>query len=81
MCVSCRQMFDRRELLRVVKSPDGVVSVDVTGKKNGRGAYICSNPKCIDKSAKGLLGKHLGCEIPPQIYEEIRSTYGDKKQS
>ena len=79
MCVSCRQMFDRRELLRVVKSPDGVVSVDVTGKKNGRGAYICSNHKCIHKSAKGLHRKHLACENPPQIYEEIRSTYGDKK--
>lgn len=79
MCVACRQMFDRRELLRIVKSPDGVVSVDVIGKKNGRGAYVCSNPKCVEKCAKGILGKHLGSEIPQQIYEEIRSTYGDKR--
>lgn len=73
MCVSCRQMFDKSELLRIVKTPEGVVKVDTTGKANGRGAYVCTNQKCIDKCSKGLLGKHFECPIPPEIYEEIKS--------
>lgn len=79
MCIACRQMRDKRELLRVVRSPDGVVSIDPSGKKNGRGAYICSSPQCIAKCIKGLLGKHLECEIPPEIYEEIGGYHSAKK--
>ena len=73
MCVACREMFDKKDLLRIVRTPDGIVSVDESGKKSGRGAYVCSNEKCVNKCAKGLLGKHLACEIPPEIYEEIRT--------
>ena len=52
MCVGCGQMFDKRELIRVVKSPEGEIGIDLTGKKNGRGAYICNNPECLKKAKK-----------------------------
>ena len=45
MCTGCGEMHDKRELVRVVKSPDGEVSLDLTGKKSGRGAYVCKNPE------------------------------------
>ncbi len=73
MCIACRQMFDKKDLLRIVRAPDGTVGIDGTGKKNGRGAYVCMNEKCIGKCAKGLLAKHLDCMIPNEIYEELRS--------
>ena len=71
MCIACRQMFDKKDLLRVVRAPDGTVSVDYGGKKNGRGAYVCSDAQCREKCAKGLLKKHLECEIPKEISEEL----------
>ena len=46
MCVGCGEMFDKRTLVRVVKSREGEVSLDLTGKKAGRGAYVCNNPEC-----------------------------------
>lgn len=75
MCIVCRQTYDKRNLLRIVKSSDGVVTVDIGGKANGRGAYICGDEKCISKCAKGYLSKHLGCEIPSEIFEEITAHY------
>ena len=73
MCVACRQMFDKGKLLRIVKTPEGTVKVDPTGKANGRGAYVCSDVNCVNKCAKGLLSKHFECQIPPEIYEEIKA--------
>lgn len=52
MCIVCREMRDKKELLRIVQSPDGEISVDQTGKKNGRGAYICNSPECISKAIR-----------------------------
>ena len=52
MCVVCRQMFDKNELLRVVKTPTGELLVDETGKANGRGAYICKNEECLANAKK-----------------------------
>ncbi len=78
MCIACRQMFDKRQLLRIVRLPDGTAELDGSGKKNGRGAYVCASDACVCKCEKGLLKKHLGCEIAPQIYEEIREKHGAK---
>lgn len=52
MCVGCREMKDKRELVRVVKSPDGEITVDFTGKASGRGAYICKNVSCLEAAVK-----------------------------
>ena len=52
MCVGCREMKPKKELLRIVKKPDGQVQLDVTGKVSGRGAYVCPNPKCLEAAVK-----------------------------
>ena len=52
MCTGCGEMFDKRTLVRVVKSPDGEISLDLTGKKAGRGAYVCKNAECLKKARK-----------------------------
>ena len=52
MCVGCREMKPKKELLRVVRSPEGEVSIDLTGRKPGRGAYVCKNAECMKKAIK-----------------------------
>ncbi len=52
MCTGCGQMFDKRTLVRVVKTPEGEVLLDLTGKKSGRGAYVCKNSECLKKARK-----------------------------
>ena len=51
-CLGCREMFPKRELVRVVRSPEGQISLDPVGKKPGRGAYVCRNPECLKKARK-----------------------------
>lgn len=71
-CVGCQGTFEKRELLRVVRSPEGVISIDFTGKKSGRGAYLCKNESCLKKARKtGILSRALDCEISPEIYDEL----------
>ena len=52
MCIGCREMKPKKELIRVVKAPNGDISLDITGKKNGRGAYVCKDAECIKKARK-----------------------------
>ena len=77
MCVVCRKMFPKNELIRVVKNENGVYEVDTTGKKNGRGAYVCSDcvSKCVDKK---LLDKILKAHIEDNVYTDIEE-YGHKQ--
>jgi predicted RNA-binding protein YlxR (DUF448 family) len=68
-CMGCNGHFPKKDLLRVVKSPDGEVSLDFTGKKSGRGAYICQNPACLAKAERSKrLSRALSCEIPAEVY-------------
>ncbi|AGC68083.1 hypothetical protein Cst_c10870 [Thermoclostridium stercorarium subsp. stercorarium DSM 8532] len=72
-CVACHQMKDKRELIRVVKSPEGEIFIDPTGKKNGRGAYLCKDPACIAKARKAKsLNREFKSEIPVEIYEQLQ---------
>ena len=65
MCTGCGQMKPKRELVRVVKSQDGEISLDLTGKKAGRGAYVCHNIECLQKSRKhGVWRKHFLAGFP-----------------
>ena len=66
-CVGCTGTFEKRELIRVVRSPDGSISIDFTGKKSGRGAYICKSESC----KSGALSRALECEISPEIYDDL----------
>lgn len=68
MCIGCGEMFDKRTLVRVVKSPQGEVSLDLTGKKSGRGAYVCRNLECLKKARKK---KTLQRAFQMQISEEV----------
>lgn len=72
MCVGCGEKFDKRELIRVVKSPEGDISIDLTGKKNGRGAYICNNPECLKKAKKRKsLERAFSVKIDDEIYSKM----------
>lgn len=71
-CVVSGEKLDKRELLRIVKTKEGIIKVDETGKMNGRGAYIKKDAQILEKAIqKNSLGKKLECEIPEEIYEEI----------
>jgi predicted RNA-binding protein YlxR (DUF448 family) len=72
MCVGCREMQPKKELLRVVRTPDGKLEVDRTGKKSGRGAYICPRRRCLDAALKGKrLQKELAMDLPAEIIREL----------
>jgi predicted RNA-binding protein YlxR (DUF448 family) len=58
-CVACRQVKAKRELVRVVRTPQGDIEIDITGKKEGRGAYICPSQECLEKALKGKQLEHV----------------------
>ncbi len=70
MCIACRQMTDKRKLTRLRVTPENTVEIDLTGKKNGRGAYICSSPECRKKARKyDLAAKVLGAATSSELYD------------
>ena len=72
MCNGCGEMKSKKELVRVVKGPDESISLDLTGKKAGRGAYICKNVECLKKARKTKrMEKSLDCQIPDEVYDNI----------
>ncbi|EIW18531.1 MULTISPECIES: RNase P modulator RnpM [Pelosinus] len=74
MCVGCQEMKNKKELLRIVRTPDDDVILDPTGKKSGRGAYLCCNEQCLAKAFKEKrLERALKRVINPEIYEQLRS--------
>ena len=77
--MGCNQAKEKNELLRIVKSKEGNIEIDLTGKKNGRGAYICKNEQCLDKVIKSKrLQKVFEQEIGQDIYENLRGVIVDK---
>ncbi len=73
MCVSCREMRPKKELTRIVRTPEGGVLIDPTGRANGRGAYLCLKTACLDKAVKSrALERALGVEIPKETYDALR---------
>ncbi len=73
-CLGCREMKPKRELLRVVRSPEGVVSLDLKGKANGRGAYVCPSAECLKKAIKSkAISRAFETEIPQEIYDALLS--------
>lgn len=73
MCTGCMEMKPKKELIRIVKNSDGDVSVDLTGKKSGRGAYICKNPECLEKAFKTKrLSRNLEIQISDDIYNKLK---------
>ena len=72
MCVGCREMKEKKLLIRVVRSPEGEVSLDPGGKKSGRGAYVCRNAECLKRAIKQKqLERQLDVTLPPETAEAL----------
>ena len=73
-CVGCRTMRDKKELIRVVKTPEGEIVLDATGKKSGRGAYVCPDILCLKKARKArALERALEVSIPEEVYDALEA--------
>lgn len=74
MCIGCQEMKPKKELIRIVKNNEGVISVDFTGKKPGRGAYICKSAQCLEKARKTRkLERAFEMSIDRDIYTTLES--------
>ena len=79
-CVGCGEHRLKSDLWRVVKSPDGVVSLDKTGKAGGRGAYICHSAACLKKAIKAhRLESNLECAIPEEVYAALENAMAEEE--
>ena len=77
-CLGCNEHKPKAELIRVVRSPEGEIFLDLTGKKSGRGAYICKDLKCLKKVRKsGRVAHNLACEISPEVYDRMEAELAD----
>jgi len=71
-CMGCRERKAKRDMIRVVRGTDGNVSLDFSGKLNGRGAYLCPNPECLKKAIRSkALDRSLETAIPEEVYERL----------
>lgn len=71
-CLGCMQSFPKKELIRLVRTPEGNVELDFIGKKSGRGAYICKSAACFKKARKaGRFERNLECVIPDAVYDRL----------
>ncbi len=75
-CVGCGEMKDKKEMMRVLKSAEGLVSLDMTGRKNGRGAYLCKNGECLSKARRNKgLERSFKMRIPDEIYGNLEKEF------
>ena len=82
MCLGCNEMKPKKELIRVVKSPKGEISLDFSGKKSGRGAYICRSVECFNKARKGRrLEKAFSCKIDAGVYDAMAEELGNETEN
>ena len=71
-CMGCRERKEKRAMIRVVRTPEGEVTLDFSGKKNGRGAYLCPNPECLKKAIRSkALDRSLEVTIPQEVYDRL----------
>lgn len=72
-CTGCNEMKTKKEMVRVLKTPEEEITIDATGKKNGRGAYLCHSMDCLEKAIKNKgLERSLKCAIPKEVYESLK---------
>ena len=77
-CLGCREMKNKRDLIRVVRSPEGEISLDFKGKKPGRGAYVCPDGACLKKARKSrALERAFDTAIPAEVYEALEAQMRD----
>ena len=71
-CLGCMESFPKKELIRVVRKPDGEVALDFRGKVSGRGAYVCPNEDCLKRARKSrALERAFSTQIPPEVYDAL----------
>ena len=81
-CVGCMKSFPKQELIRIVRSSEGEISLDTTGKKSGRGAYICHSTDCLKKAVKAKrLEKSFECDIPEEIIATLEVSLREIKDA
>lgn len=81
-CTGCGEHFPKKELIRVLRTPEGEIVLDATGKRSGRGAYICKRTECLKKARRAKrLESSLECLIPNEVYDKLEEelTVGDQK--
>ncbi len=72
-CTGCGEMKNKKEMLRVLKTPEDEIVLDATGRKNGRGAYLCHSVDCLTKAVKSKgLERSLKVSVPQEVYEELK---------
>lgn len=77
-CVGCREMKSKKEMVRVIRTPENEIVMDLTGRKNGRGAYVCHNLNCFDKARKSkAFDRALNIPIPELLYDILRKELED----
>lgn len=82
MCIVCRELKEKREMLRIVKNAEEKIFIDFSSKAQGRGAYICDNPDCIKKlTSRRLLNKVFSRQVQDEVYTAITEEYFGKKQN
>ena len=71
-CIGCQEMKSKKEMIRVIKTAEDEIMLDATGRKNGRGAYLCASMECLKKAVKGKgLGRSFKMAIPKEVYETL----------
>ena len=77
-CLGCREMKNKKDLIRVVRSPEGEISLDFKGKKPGRGAYVCPDSACLATARKSsALERAFETAIPPEVYDQLEQQMGE----
>ena len=80
-CIACRQEFEKSQLVRIVRTPEGNYIVDKTGKANGRGAYICGSEECVKKLKKNrLLNRAFAVALPDEVYDAVEEAFVGKQE-
>lgn len=76
-CIGCREMKEKKALIRVVRSPEGEISLETVGRKPGRGAYLCPEPECVRKARKSkALERAFETPVPPEVYDALERQLG-----
>ena len=72
-CTGCREMKSKKEMIRVLKTPEDEIVLDTTGRKNGRGAYVCPSIECLDKAIRNHgIERSLKTSVPEEVYEDLK---------
>ena len=79
-CLGCNEHKPKIELIRILRTPEGEITLDTTGKKSGRGAYICKNPACLKKLRKNRRAEsNLGVSIPEEVWDALEAALAEEK--